>query len=161
MCQWHCACDEGDDTTFCFFFSPHAFQTDPSEGEKDVTIIEKGGYFGGKCFSWQNHIVWWRLLVYYYYMTYTAWLSPWYNHTGWLGVKHQVTYLQSDWGCRQTSSEMSGGSLQQCIERGGHWSELAGRWICCIMSLDYLPQPPDRQLQRHFRNETKMYLFSF
>ena len=19
--------------------------------------------------------------------------SPWYNHTGWLGVKHQVTYL--------------------------------------------------------------------
>ena len=25
------------------------------------------------------------------YKTFTA-QSPWYNHTGWLGVKHQVTY---------------------------------------------------------------------
>ena len=23
----------------------------------------------------------------------TKCVSPWYNHTGWLGVKHQFTYL--------------------------------------------------------------------
>ena len=25
--------------------------------------------------------------------------SPWYNHKGWLGVKHQVTYLLCIWNC--------------------------------------------------------------
>ena len=25
--------------------------------------------------------------------------SPWYNHTGWLGIKHQVTYYLMFFGC--------------------------------------------------------------
>ena len=40
-----------------FFFFQFSFQTDPSEGEKEVTIIEKGGYFGGKCFSLWNRVI--------------------------------------------------------------------------------------------------------
>ena len=27
----------------------------------------------------------------------TTCVSPWYNRTGWLGVKHQVTYLITYW----------------------------------------------------------------
>ena len=34
--------------------------------------------------------------VYMYEKSYELWicLSPWYNRTGWLGVKHQLTYLR-------------------------------------------------------------------
>ena len=69
----------------------------------------------------------------YYSATYN--ISPWYNRTGWLGVKHQVTYLldystvhyamQSwivsvDWGSHQNESCMIllllvSGSLHCCL----------------------------------------------
>ena len=32
-------------------------------------------------------------------------LSPWYSHTGWLGVKYQLTYLQF-WAVQTTGSEL-------------------------------------------------------
>ena len=42
--------------------------------------------------------------AYYYSVS-----SPWYNRTGWLGVKHQLTYLLFSVGSVQSSIQLSAG----------------------------------------------------
>ena len=43
--------------------------------------------------------------------------SPWYNHTGWLGVKHQVTYYcsQNTDSCLKTSEELMPATSKQTL----------------------------------------------
>ena len=44
----------------------------------------------------KNHLWWDRfhdVSLLGHWLTITRTLSPWYNHTGWLGVKYQLTYL--------------------------------------------------------------------
>ena len=57
------------------------------------------------------------------YCVITEYVSPWYNHNSWLGIKHQVTYLLF---CYVT---------QQC-----NWWER--HIMCCIISAFLIPPLP-------------------